>query len=403
MTKFMRALGRAAMAAAFLCLAHGRPAYASDARSISIILTGQSLMKSDFRTYAPETVATMRPLLAGDVVFTNYETTVGEEGGPLDELHPDHGSYAPPASLDALQDLGFNLLALSNNHSYDLGETGILNTLRHVRQRRIAHAGIGNTVDEAAAPGYFETPNGTVALVSLASGLIHRAEAAATATTPGLNQLHLDAPVPGISVGFPRPDDAQRILRNIREASARADIVIVYHHNHIYDLDFVRMIGENRPERFSPPAWVRSWSRAMVDAGADLVVFHGAPFIQGLELYQGKPIFFNLGNFIFELPQKHDHLFSEEAWRSVIARAEFQDGTLTGVSFTPIAMDFAGVPSAMAGLPEGATRGLPAPASPTVAATVLRELAQRSAKMGTDIRIEGSRAVLVLPDQTAAQ
>ena len=63
-------------------------------------------------------------------------------------------------------------MALSDNHAFDLKVPGIQNTLREVKSRNIAHAGIGNNVEEAAAPGYLHTPKGTVALVAMASGLI---------------------------------------------------------------------------------------------------------------------------------------------------------------------------------------------------------------------------------------
>ena len=54
--------------------------------------------------------------------------------------------------------MGFNLLALSGNHAFDLKETGIRNTLRETDRRKIVHAGTGNNLAEAAAPAYLQTP-----------------------------------------------------------------------------------------------------------------------------------------------------------------------------------------------------------------------------------------------------
>src|SRR5581483_10707915 len=111
-------------------------------------------------------------LLQGDVVFTNFETTVKNKDDSLADIAHIGGIYAPPEALDVLRELGFNLLALSNNHAFDIGRVGLLNTLRDVKALNLAHAGIGMNLDEAAAPGYLHTPHGTVALVSMASGLI---------------------------------------------------------------------------------------------------------------------------------------------------------------------------------------------------------------------------------------
>src|SRR5205807_9553345 len=89
-------------------------------------------------------------------------------------------------SLDALKTLGFNLLALSGNHAFDLKVTGIRNTLQEADKRNIVHAGTGNNLAAAVAPGYLHTPKGTVALIASASGLITPG-GSATADRPGVN------------------------------------------------------------------------------------------------------------------------------------------------------------------------------------------------------------------------
>jgi len=78
------------------------------------------------------------------------------------------GFLTPPEAVDALKTFGFNLLSLSGNHAFDLKVPGIQNTIRAVDARKIVHAGTGATVNEAAAPGYLQTPRGTVALVAMA-------------------------------------------------------------------------------------------------------------------------------------------------------------------------------------------------------------------------------------------
>jgi len=134
---------------------------------MTIVLTGQSMVRSDLRTTAPSAVPSIKAMLSGDVVFTNLEAAVAMPGETIRE---GRGFLTPPESLDALKAMGFNLLALSGNHAFDLKETGIRNTLREVDRRGIVHSGTGNTIADASAPAYLRTSKGTIALVSRCDG-----------------------------------------------------------------------------------------------------------------------------------------------------------------------------------------------------------------------------------------
>src|SRR2546425_11922403 len=230
--------------------------------TFSITLTGQSMIRSDARVHTPDLVSRTAPLLKGDVIFTNFEATVIEKG----QSTRDGRFLSPPEALDALKALGFNLLALSDNHSFDLKVPGIQNTLREVKSRNLAHAGTGNNLQEASAPGYLRTPKGTVALVAMASGLI-AAGGSATATRPGVNELRIEAGgkpnesttlLPSEPGNQPNTEDRQRILQSIREARKNADIVIVYEHNHVFlNRPFAAILNEELPERLAPADWLK--------------------------------------------------------------------------------------------------------------------------------------------------
>src|SRR5215472_8016052 len=182
MTTALRA-GRVSLAAVSLVIAFTIvEALRAQSPTFSITLTGQSMIRSDIRAHAPSAVPIITSLLKGDVIFTNFEATI------LDEKKgqsPRDGRFlSPPDALDALQSFGFNLISLSNNHSFDLKVAGIQNALEEASRLKLAHAGTGNTIDEAVAPGYLKTPKGTVALVAMASGLIPEG-GSATPTRPG--------------------------------------------------------------------------------------------------------------------------------------------------------------------------------------------------------------------------
>src|SRR5947208_3458439 len=134
-------------------------ALAAQSTAITSVLTGQSMIRSDLRATKPAAMPVIKGLLNGDVIFTNLEAAVALPGETIQE---GRGFLTPPEALDALTRMGFNLLALAGNHAFDLKETGIRNTLRELERRHLVHAGTGDTIAEAAAPGYLQTPKGTV-------------------------------------------------------------------------------------------------------------------------------------------------------------------------------------------------------------------------------------------------
>src|SRR5438874_1022054 len=205
MNKFRLALLTAAVCAIAVVIS-------AQSTAITIVLTGQSMLRSDLRATKPAAVPVIKGLLNGDVIFTNLEGAVAEPGETIQE---GRGFLTPPETLDALTTMGFNLMALSGNHAFDLKETGIRNTLRETDRRKIVHAGTGNNIAEAAAPTYLQTPKGTIALVASASGLIAPG-ARATAERPGVNELRVLAgdreneatdDLPGAASNTPNPED----------------------------------------------------------------------------------------------------------------------------------------------------------------------------------------------------
>lgn len=376
------------------------------AGGFDITLTGQSMIRSDFRAHAPKELATISPLLKGDVIFTNFEATVVEPG---QSLH-DGRFLSPPEALDALKALGFNLVALSDNHAFDLKVSGVQNTLREVKSRNIAHAGIGNDIKEAAAPGYLKTPKGTVALIAMASGLIAEG-GSATATRPGVNELRIEAggkpnesttELPAEPGNEPNAEDKARILGSIREARQHADLVIIYEHNHVFfNRPFTALFNEELPERLAPADWLKKWTHEEIDAGADIIVMHGAPLIHGVEIYRNRPIFYDLGNFIFNVPPTDIQLDEPIIWESVVAHVQFQGKNLQSITFQSITMNKIGE-----GEPDLhdehtnnlflETRGLPAPATGDKARYILQRLADASRPLGTKVEVKGDVAEINL-------
>jgi poly-gamma-glutamate capsule biosynthesis protein CapA/YwtB (metallophosphatase superfamily) len=401
----MRPSSMACIAATLLACA---PVFAQPT-DVTITLTGQSMIRSDLRATAPDAVPRIRSLLKGDVIFTNFEGAIAEPGQSV--TGGGRGFLAPAEALDALQMLGFNLLSLSNNHAFDLKEIGIDNTLREVRRLGIVHAGIGATLAEASAPAYLRVGNMTIALVASASGLIAQG-GSARSDRRGVNELRVmagdvaneaNADLATAEGNVPNAEDAARILQSIREAKANADLVVVYQHNHVFGThSFGTIFSEGMGERLAPNAWFRDWTHAEVEAGADVVVNHGAPLLHGIEVFRGKPIFYCLGNFIYNVPPAITYISEPMAWESVVANLTFAGKTLKSIALRPIALNYVGK-----GQPDMHsqytsneflhTRGLPSAAEGAQARYILERVAEFSKPFGTQLVIDGGAATIALP------
>lgn len=364
-------LQRAAAMAAVAVL----PGRAVAGNALRFMALGQAAIQHDLREHVWPGYGQLAALLKpSHVCFTDLETAILGPGSGAPTRNTGFDKAAEPVVLDCLKDWSVNLLALSNNHAWDLNTGGILATREAVRACGFSYAGTGANLDEATAPGYRDTPGGKVALVSMASGAI-RDGAAATATRAGVNEVRLEAD------RRLNAEDVARNLAAIREAARNAAHVFAYQHDHYWEKDF----------RITPD-WKRGWARQCIDAGACAFISHGAPLLHGIELYRGRPIFYNLGSVVFHTKTRVGH-YIPEVWDSAVADCVFEDGRLASLDLVPVALN-------ESGLSEKTfyqTRGRPTLAQGSDAARILSRLQQLSLPYGSEIRVSGDAGRLVIP------
>jgi hypothetical protein len=134
--------------------------------------------------------------------------------------------------------------------------------------------------------------------------------------------------------------------------------------------------------------WKRELAHRMIDAGAHVYVAHGDPRLQGIEIYRGSPVFYCLGNFIFQTKTALG-FYGEEVWQSVIVHLHCHDiaeAMSYSVKLIPIVLNEVGETEEN----HFQTRGLPRLASRSVGQLILLKLAKLSAPFGTTITIEDS-------------
>ncbi|MEO7073478.1 MAG: CapA family protein [Rhodanobacter sp.] len=338
-------------------------------RPFVLTLTGQALIAHDL--YAdpyPGLAEVAAEIQRGDVAITDLETVIQGAGSGQPTRSGQFFHAAGTAELGCLRKLGLDVLTLANNHAGDLGPAGVLATRQAVRAAGFVVAGTGANLAEATQATPFAAGGRALAVVAMASGKI-AAGAAASATAPGVNELRLDA------TGVVDDADLQRILDSIRTAAGASRQVIACLHNHQWGQDM----------RLTRP-WVQAFARSCVDAGASVFFAHGAPLLQGIEVYRGAPIFYCLGSLIFHTRTALGY-YPAEVWQSALVHLRFAGDRLRGIELVPVQLNERGDDPTR----HLETRGRPRIASGDQARQILQRLQSSSAAFGTHVAIAHGR------------
>jgi len=286
-------------------------------------------------TRDPDFAAVARLLGEASLAIGNLETAIVDmrtfSGHP--RTVDDWCMAAQPNVAHDLADLGFRLVSRANNHCCDWGIEGLRETGRHLDAAGIVHAGAGETLAHARAPRYVETEHGRVGLVSAYAAQRWDNDAALdqfgeVPARPGLSALRIALTVttPKVVVdglrdayrrvypGSPDPGDGEltlfattfvegeatavryaadpadlaEVLRSVRLGAQHSDLLVVSLHVH-----------EEEGSTAQPPAFLVDLAHAAVDAGAGVVFGHGAHVLGPVEIYNGRPICYGLGNFLW--------------------------------------------------------------------------------------------------------
>lgn len=336
-------------------------------RPLRVVLTGQALLKHDLTDDQWPAASQFRSFFSGaDAVFTDLEVAIK---GRYAEAPLRDGMFLHAADariIDRLANVGFNMFATSNNHAHDLGAGGIRDAIDALDARHLTHAGTGMDLAKASAPGYRVTEAGIVALVAMASGLYKGQRAAPN--KPGVNEVRRgpggepDGPASGLD-----ESDVRQYLASIKEAAAKADIVIAYQHNHYWEKDMA-----------DTPPWQRRLARRAIDAGASIFVSHGAPLLHGIEIYKGKPIFYDLGGLFFQTSTPLGY-YPPEVWQSAVVDCRCTKAGFDRISLTAVELNDTGT----GGSADMTTRGMPKLTEGAEGKKIIARIARLSENYGT--------------------
>ncbi len=205
---------------------------------------------------------------AADYFVTNEEFPFSTRGTPAPDKQFTFRVH--PEKVKLMQEMGIDLVTLANNHALDYGRDAMLDTIDTLDRAGIRHVGAGKNLAEARKPAIVELNGRTFAFIG-ATRVYPEADWAAGTDSAGM---------------FSAYDGGAQLAEEVKAAKQQADYVIAYVH-----------WGIEREEM--PNEVQKSIAHRLVDAGADLVVGAHPHVLQGIEYYQGVPIAYSLGNFVF--------------------------------------------------------------------------------------------------------
>ena len=400
-----------------------------------LFLAGDALMTQPWsHIEEPLFIQLVAAMRAADITILNLETLVHEYRGYA-QAHSG-GSYmaSPPPIASELKWAGVDMVSHANNHAFDYGPEGVIETHEHVGAAGIVIAGTGKDLQSARAPQYFVRNGTKIGLVSMASTFVAYGAASSARPDmrgrPGVNPLNVSKSplctitrkqadmLAGIVKRLGRHPDkylrrAFRVwgmdfqvgqgnrlalgskirqsdvfgnLASIEQAAASADLTVVAIHAH------------------QQGRWLRKFCHMAVARGADVIFVHGPHDVRGIEIHRGRPIFYGLGDFVYQTDQierlpaeayeragleatatiqeyhgdgmRHGLQRTRSVYESIAAMLHYTAGKLSRISLLPLDLQFDAAYR---------TRGRPQLAKPDLGNEIIARVAKRSSRFGTGI------------------
>jgi len=243
---------------------------------------------------------------SSDISFCQLETNYSELGSR--SPHARLPMRAHPRNAPALKGAGFDVVSFTSNHALDWGLDAFVDTIKTIESIGIKIIGVGLNIEEARKPLILDVRGSKVAF--LAYGSILPAGYWAESDKPGCTplrawtlyeQVEMDQPgTPPRIHTFAHEGDKAFMIEDVKRTKADSDIVIVSMH---WGIHFTEA---------EIASYQKEAAHAAIDAGADAVIGHHSHILKPIETYRGKPIFYSLGNFVF------DQNFSKDTKRGLL-------------------------------------------------------------------------------------
>jgi hypothetical protein len=440
--------------------------YNAERGNITMGFVGDAMTTRKMRPFTePDFVKLIELIQSTDASFANLEQIYHHY--EMSWQNKEHYSYqaSDPSVLEEVKWMGFDAVTTATNHAYDYSEAGFLKTLEHCDAYGIPHCGGGVNIGEARAPVFVDTDAGRVALMSGTTTFSEESRAGEGRPDfpgkPGVNAIRHDTVyyVPketfdaikqaneGLGFNAAQQNRKKFQPQTVRDQGDENEIKLFGNTIRLGD-EFKVETSVNQQDMTGCGDWIRGarkqsdwvvyglhmhesanygdfqgnsrippadfhveFCHYAVDKGCDVISGHGSHFLRGIEIYNGKPIFYSLGNFIYQnetirrVPPpgyslqglgheqtpgdwgdarsgggKYGSAANPIIYRSVFAVTEFEDWNLKEVRLYPVELGQGKVLS---------QRGRPMLVHGDLANEILTWIQNVSEPFGTEVTIEG--------------
>lgn len=240
---------------------------------------------------------------SADLRFINLESQLSDQNGLTQSPRNRLIFTGPPSGADVLARAKVSLVSTANNHAWDYGKSALFETIDNLTRAQVAFAGTGRDVEAAYRPVVVQAKGHSVALF---------------AVTQIWNQGTFSDHEGRAHVAWA---DVDRLKTGIARARRERDFVIVSYHG-----------GEEYID--APVDRTRRFVKAVMALGVDAIIGHHPHVPQGIGWFGGRPVFYSLGNFVFDT-----HANKPWTKQSYFVRLQLQKGVAPVVSVCPYALE----------------------------------------------------------------
>lgn len=432
-------------------------------KNLTMTFTGDALFVADFpKSYDKDLKEISDVIKRVDVKITNLETNLSEFGDYANAYSGGTWLNTEPKDFKYLEKYGFNYYGTANNHVMDYSYHAMLDTIKELEKRGYAHSGTGYDLEDASRPAILNINGKKVGIIAVTTAFQEASKAGKPTPNikgrPGVNyagydtyyqvdekdiedlkriaaKTHINATrEKNIKTGYVKPApegvfvlgtlnfclegtkpttqcikaDKERIINDIKKAKQECDYVFLFVHCHT-------MKGDSQE---TVPDHLIELAKDCIDAGCAGILGGGTHQLRPLEIYKGKPIFYSLGDFIYQgmrvkmFPADFLNKWGCDekatAWEGLMARsqgnkyglqklessfltilpiAEYDGDTMVSLKMYPISLGFTR---------EGDLNGLPFIAKGDEAKKIFDIMDRLSRPYGTDLKLENDVIVLTM-------